>query len=135
MSVIFSGTFYDKVGNSGDGSWPRAFAAACMPGSARSRSRHSLKALHSLFKPIGNVGMLQVVQFLGLYPEESAGGRLQLSSTLTKLIFPLCLHCAPSFPCVFPSQYLPSFSHVPLRVQRVSIPWLMGKTLKPATRQ
>lgn len=55
------------------------FSAARVPGSVKGQSQCSLRVprgLCSLVKPTGKVCMLQVAQFLGLRPEESAGGRL-----------------------------------------------------------
>lgn len=41
---------------------------------------HASCTLASFVKPIGNVCMLEVAQFLGLCPEGSVGGRLTLSA-------------------------------------------------------
>lgn len=80
--------------------------------------------LRSLVKPVGDVCMLQVAQLLGLYPETAAGSRLPSPSS------------RPHLPIVsVPCSLLSHPSHLLLRVQRVSIPWLMDKTLKPATGQ
>lgn len=89
------------------------FSAARVPGSVKGQSQCSLRVplgLCSLVKPTGKVCMLQVAQFLGLCPEESAGGRLPSSeqqalrahppSVLAMLLPLLCVLIPPSLPFI-----------------------------------
>ena len=84
------------------------FSAARVPGSVKGQSQCSLRVplgLCSLVKPTGKVCMLQVAQFLGLCPEESAGGRLPSSEQQALRAHPpQCPYCAPSSPvCSHPT--------------------------------